>query len=167
MQKLIRTPTVHFFKKIISLLGTKLKSFLPIGTSYSILQCTFCFSFYLFSPINYNIDRPTKHSLPLTTLTNFSSEWKLGVILYSKKNTVCSVLVLVFLNMNLSFFMKQSKTNKDKSIVISPPPLLKPSYIYAHVPRAKKGQQKVPTLKKTTGLCPSSFVITLWSHLTS
>ena len=28
--------------------------------------------------ISNNIDRPTEHSLPLTKLTNLSSEWKVG-----------------------------------------------------------------------------------------
>ena len=60
--------------------------------------------------------------------------------------------------MNLSFFMKfvfKSKTNKVKSTETVPTLLLKPTDIGAPVLRAKKGQQKVPILKKTTGLFPS------------
>ena len=34
-----------------------------------------------------------------------------------------------------------------------------------HVPSAKKGQQKVPILNKTTMLCPSLEVITPWVHI--
>ena len=53
-------------------------------------------------------------------------------------------------------FVLWSKTNKDKSTDIFLPLLLKPTDIYScAMRRAKKGQQKVPILKKTTGLCPS------------
>ena len=50
----------------------------------------------------------------------------------------------------------KSKPNKEKSTEIFPPRLLKPPYICAcAMPRAKKGQQKDPTLNTTTELCPS------------
>ena len=44
------------------------------------------------------------------------------------------------------------KTSKDKSTEIFPPVLLKATDIA--MLRAQKGQQKVPNLKKTAGLCP-------------
>ena len=34
---------------------------------------------------NNNIDRPTKHSLPLTKLTNLTSEWNMGCFCRLKK----------------------------------------------------------------------------------
>ena len=53
-------------------------------------------------PTEYNsIDRPTKHSLPLTKLTNLSSEWKVGVILkieekfYSQLNYFFNFLKII------------------------------------------------------------------------
>ena len=47
-------------------------------------------------------------------------------------------------------------SNKHKYTEIVPILLLTPPYICAcAMPRAQKGQQKVPILKKTTGLCPS------------
>ena len=53
-------------------------------------------------------------------------------------------------------FALKSKTKKDKSTEIVPSLLLTPPNICAcAVPRAKNGQQKVPILKKRTGLCPS------------
>ena len=53
-------------------------------------------------------------------------------------------------------FALKIKTKKDKSTEIVPSLLLTPPNICAcAMPRAKKGQQKVPILKKTTGLCPS------------
>ena len=71
------------------------------------------------------------------------------------------VFFLVFKKvLNLSWFMKfvykikQTRTNLHK--YHHPSSLTQ--LIYAHIctmPRAKKGQQKVPTLKKTTGLYPS------------
>ena len=52
--------------------------------------------------------------------------------------------------------MLLSKTNKDITTEIFPPLFFKPTDICARaMPGAKKGQQKVPILKKTTGLCPS------------
>ena len=52
---------------------------------------------------------------------------------------------------------KEIQTNKETQKYFHPSSLNQ--LIYAHVhcalSRAKKGQQKVPTLKKTTGLCPS------------
>ena len=51
------------------------------------------------------------------------------------------------------------------------PLLLKPTDMYNCIcsrvmPRAKKGQQKLPTLKKTTGFCPSGS-FTLWVPMAS
>ena len=68
-------------------------------------------------------------------------------------------------------FVLYIKTNKDKSteIVLYPFSLLHTIlYInctcvqYCAKPRAKKGQQKLPILKKKTGLCHSIEVIRLW-----
>ena len=42
-----------------------------------------------------NIDRPTKHSLPLTKLTNFSSEWIVG--LFCRLKNICAVKYFMFL----------------------------------------------------------------------
>ena len=53
-------------------------------------------------------------------------------------------------------FVLQRKTNEDKSTEIFPPLLCKPPYIHAcDMTKAKKGQQKVPILKKTTVSWPS------------
>ena len=85
---------------------------------------------------NPDTNRPTKHSLPLSKLANLSSEWKVGG--FCRLNQICTVLVFKK-SFNLSLFMK---------FVLF---LLKPTYIWARaMPRAQKGQQKVPILKKTT-----------------
>ena len=53
-------------------------------------------------------------------------------------------------------FVFYNKTNKDKCTEIFPPLLLEPPDICTRaMPRAKQDQQKVSTLKKTIGLCPS------------
>ena len=44
------------------------------------------------------------------------------------------------------------KTNKDKSTKFH---LFSLNHLAHAMPRAKKGQQKVPILKNMTGLCPS------------
>ena len=67
-------------------------------------------------------------------------------------------------SLNLSLFMKfvkQTKTNLQKKC---PPLLLKPTDMCAcAMPRAKKGQQKVPILKKTTGLCLSRSYYSMYA----
>ena len=56
------------------------------------------------------VDRPAKHSPPLTKLTNLSSEWKVGVVLKIKENVYRQLIILrlqYFKNLlNLSLFMK-------------------------------------------------------------
>ena len=53
-------------------------------------------------------------------------------------------------------FVFKTKTNEVKSTELLPLLLLKPTYICSLL-RAKKGQQKVQNLKKTTRLCPSTL----------
>ena len=61
-------------------------------------------------------------------------------------------------------FVLYSKTNQDNSTKMFLPLLFNSTYIGAcAMPRAKKDPEKVPTLKKTTGLCPSRcFYYLLW-----
>ena len=74
--------------------------------------------------------------------------------------------------MNLGFVMKsvfKSKTNKYKCTDIFLTLLPKPLFICAcAMPRAKTGQQKVPILKRTTGIYPSrSYYSMLCTYITT
>ena len=58
-----------------------------------------------------------------------------------------------------------SKTNKDKSTEIFPLLLCMAYVWHVQCQEPTKGQQKVQILKKTTLLCPSTGIITLWYYL--
>ena len=79
---------------------------------------------------------------------------------------MCTVneLLLFFFSLKLRLFMKfvkQTKTNLQKKY-LHPSSLNRLTYICASaMPRAKKGQQKVPILKKTTVFFAPLEVITL------
>ena len=112
-------------------------------------------------PINYN-NVYKALSLPLTKLTNLSSE--LGdFIEYRKlKQSINYFFYIIFFTNHWRLFMKfvlWSKTNKGMSTETFPPLLFKPPYmsVYAHVQcrEPEKGQQKVRILKKTIWLCLS------------
>ena len=72
-----------------------------------------------------NIDRPTKHSLLLSKLTNLSSAWKVGSFCRLEKKFTFNKLFFVCFSfekiIEFKLFMKfvlQRKTNKDKSTEI-------------------------------------------------
>ena len=58
-----------------------------------------------------------------------------------------------------------SKTNKDKSTEIFPLLLCMAYVWHVQCQEPTKGKQKVQILKKTTLLCPSTGIITLWYYL--
>ena len=125
-----------------------------------------------------NKDRPTKHSLSLSKLTNHSSEWKVGwfcrlKIWFSVNEFL--VLVLAFKKIIEFKFVQEVcvhyevNTNKDKSTEIFPPLLVLYIPVYEHVqcwePKKVCKSQKVSILKKTTVLYPSrSYFSTVWGR---
>ena len=56
--------------------------------------------------VHNNIDRPTKHSLLTTKLTNLSSEWKVGEFKDWRKCVESMNFFFFFLSVTLSLFMK-------------------------------------------------------------
>ena len=58
----------------------RISGFEPISHCDRAAWCALllCFNLTLHKLISNNIDRPTKHPIPLTNLTNLSSEWKVG-----------------------------------------------------------------------------------------
>ena len=58
----------------------RISGFEPISRCDRAAWCPLllCFNLTLHKLISNNIDRPTKHPIPLTNLTNLSSEWKVG-----------------------------------------------------------------------------------------
>ena len=111
--------------------------------------------------------RPTKRSLPITKLTNFTSEMKVGWFCRLKK--ICTKNKLFWFSfqkkiINLSLLMnvvlyckrKQTKTNLQKYYH---PSSLTNWHICARA-LSRKGQQKVPTLRRRQSFAPLG-VITL------
>ena len=113
------------------------------------------------------MDRQTKHSPPLgQRRPAFPLRGKWGDFADYRKCVPSMNYCYFFFLMEIKIIHEVCKTNKDKSTEkISPPLLLKPPYIYSicasAMPRAKKGQQKVPILKKTTVFFAPLEVITL------
>ena len=110
------------------------------------------------------MDRQTKHSPPLgQRRPAFPLRGKWGDFADYRK-FVPSMNYCYFFSLKLRLFMKfvkQTKTNLQKKY-LHPSSLNRLTYICASaMPRAKKGQQKVPILKKTTVFFAPLEVITL------
>ena len=84
----------------------------------------------------------------------------MGLLCIIIKNLYSQLIIfgLIINIIECKFFMKfvlKIKTNKDKSTEIFLPLHLKPTNMRTCMPRARRGQQKVQILKKSTMLCPS------------